>query len=135
MSDEQIDLLDWLAAHPPGAPEAVSSSCEHATGSEDVAPVLLTRAEAHIGPAAWQHLEEQAGHTMATFVEKYVRRPIAEVDQWTPHLFNLGMERTAEGGFVLSLFDQEATHTFEIIRQEDEALATDSGDTSDANSN
>lgn len=40
MSDEQIDLLDWLAAHPPGAPDS-----EDATWAQGVTPILLTRAD------------------------------------------------------------------------------------------
>ena len=44
MSEEQIDLLDWLAAHPPRSPEAAPApDCEPA-GSEPT-PVLLTRAD------------------------------------------------------------------------------------------
>ena len=45
MSEEQIDLLDWLAAHPPGAPESVPSACEDAVEDPGVTPVLLTRAD------------------------------------------------------------------------------------------
>ena len=45
MSDEQIDLLDWLAAHPPDAPDAMPSSGEEAMDNPGVAPVLLTRAD------------------------------------------------------------------------------------------
>ena len=35
--------------------------------------------QAHIGDAAWQHLEEQAGPTIAIFLEKYVRGPLAQL--------------------------------------------------------
>jgi len=35
--------------------------------------------EAHIGPDAWSHLDAKAGPTMATFIEKYVRKPIADL--------------------------------------------------------
>lgn len=45
MSEEQIDLLDWLAAHPPASPEVMPSPGEDATGVQNVAPVLLTRAD------------------------------------------------------------------------------------------
>ncbi len=34
------------------------------------------KGEAYVGPAAWAHLESVAGHTMALFIEKYVRAPI-----------------------------------------------------------
>lgn len=35
--------------------------------------------EVYIGAAAWQHLEELAGETIAVFVEKYVRLPLANL--------------------------------------------------------
>jgi hypothetical protein len=31
---------------------------------------------AHVGAAAWAHLEKEAGKTMATFLDKYVRAPL-----------------------------------------------------------
>ena len=34
---------------------------------------------AYIGQDAWAHLEDEAGTTMAAFIERYVRRPVAEV--------------------------------------------------------
>ena len=45
MSDEQIDLLDWLDAHPLGAPEVVPSAFEDANAAQSVTPVLITRAD------------------------------------------------------------------------------------------
>jgi Uncharacterized conserved protein len=51
MSDDQIDLLDWLEAHPPDAPDTMPSAYEGATGTESMAPVLLTRAD----PASNMH--------------------------------------------------------------------------------
>ena len=32
--------------------------------------------ECHVGPAAWKHLEDMAGATMATFLNRYVHDPI-----------------------------------------------------------
>jgi hypothetical protein len=49
--------------------------------------------EAYIGDTAWQHLEEEAGSTMARFVENYVRRPIAEVDTGSRELLNLSISK------------------------------------------
>ena len=34
---------------------------------------------AYLGDAAWQHLEDEAGATMARFIEKYVRQPIKAI--------------------------------------------------------
>jgi hypothetical protein len=38
--------------------------------------------ECYVGDAAWAHLEEAAGPTMAAFIEKYVRRPVGEVSEF-----------------------------------------------------
>lgn len=38
--------------------------------------------EACIGDAAWCHLEQEAGDTMASFVERYVRVPVASVSSF-----------------------------------------------------
>jgi hypothetical protein len=35
--------------------------------------------ECYVGDDAWNHLEKEAGATMAAFIEKYVRRPVGEV--------------------------------------------------------
>ena len=40
--------------------------------------------EVYIGGEAWQHLDGKAGSTMATFLQKYVRTPIAELLDHTP---------------------------------------------------
>jgi hypothetical protein len=34
------------------------------------------RGAVHVGPAAWNHLDQQAGPSMARFLEKYVREPL-----------------------------------------------------------
>lgn len=81
--------------------------------------------EAHTGDAAWAHLEAQAGPTMATFVEKYVRRPIAEVDRWAADLLNLKIETADDGAFILTLYDQAQNFPWRIGRAVDQALATD----------
>ncbi|MDP1698690.1 MAG: hypothetical protein Q8L45_13055 [Xanthomonadaceae bacterium] len=35
--------------------------------------------DAFIGDEAWRHLEEEAGPTMAAFIERYVHRPVGEI--------------------------------------------------------
>jgi hypothetical protein len=45
--------------------------------------------EAHIGTAAWEYLEARSGPTMATFIEKYVRRPISMIDDHMEELLDL----------------------------------------------
>lgn len=38
--------------------------------------------ECYVGDEAWAHLETAAGPTMASFIEKYVRRPVSEVSEF-----------------------------------------------------
>ena len=40
--------------------------------------------KAYVGPEAWQHLEDQAGETMATFIERYVHDPMQSLLKETP---------------------------------------------------
>jgi hypothetical protein len=51
---------------------------------------LASNGEVHTGDAAWKHLDEMAGATMALFLENYVRGPLnsllAEADQILPDL-------------------------------------------------
>ncbi len=80
--------------------------------------------EAFIGDAAWQHLEQEAGQTMSTFVEKYVRRPIAEVDTWASTLLDLQIKSDQDdSNFIVTLFDKAQEFTWKIPRAEDQALA------------
>lgn len=37
---------------------------------------------AYLGEEAWEHLEEEAGEVMSTFIEKYVRRPIEDISRF-----------------------------------------------------
>lgn len=83
---------------------------------------------AYIGNAAWQHLEAEAGPTMATFVEKYVRRPIAELDEHTTELLDLYV--AAEHGrstFRFRLGAGPSAQEWTVQRSENEALADDAG--------
>lgn len=38
--------------------------------------------DAYVGDAAWNHLEHEAGRTMAQFIERYVRVPVASVSSF-----------------------------------------------------
>jgi hypothetical protein len=90
--------------------------------------------DCYVGDDAWRHLEEEAGETMASFIEKYVRRPIGEVsafensvagDPKRRSLVLLGLATKLEGSLLsISLGDFERR----IERHEDPALATDSGE-------
>ena len=85
----------------------------------------------YIGDAAWAHLEEEAGDIMATFIERYVRKPIAEVSAFEIEadgdpgrkrlkLLDLGV-RMIDGDIVLQVGDHERL----IARVEDAALSDD----------
>lgn len=64
---------------------------------------LAAGGEAHVGDAAWRHLDEQAGATMATFLNKYVRDPLKALLAETP-----GGDLPA---FALSMTESELTVT------------------------
>jgi hypothetical protein len=88
---------------------------------------------AFIGAEAWQHLEEEAGDTMAQFIERYVRRPITEVTSFenynpitlTSNITLLDFNaKLQEGNLLLSL----GTHERKIIRAEDKSLESSDGE-------
>ena len=85
--------------------------------------------EAHIGSVAWEHIEARSGPTMATFVEKYVRVPIASLDQHMVELLDL---RVSAGDdrreFRIELGND---HTWTIARRENPSLAMGSDDDAD----
>ena len=61
---------------------------------------------------------------MATFVEKYVRRPIAEVDKYASDLLSLKIENMDKSTFVVTLFDKAQSFERSVRRSEDPALST-----------
>jgi hypothetical protein len=81
--------------------------------------------EAYLGDAAWRHLEEEAGPTMATFIERYVSRPIHAVSQFSSTtLQDLSVCRIGGGHVQLMLGNNEKV----IVRHEDAALSEDGND-------
>ncbi|MEY4908779.1 MAG: hypothetical protein RL260_2497 [Pseudomonadota bacterium] len=90
--------------------------------------------EAFIGDAAWQHLEDEAGPTMAAFIEKYVRRPVGEVsafeaaidgDPQRRGLVLLDLAATLEGS---ELRIKLGAHERRIERHEDPTLGDNEED-------
>lgn len=85
---------------------------------------------AYLGEAAWQHLEDEAGVTMARFIEKYVREPIRAITSFEN-------EEDARGHKRLNLLPLQASYALDrltfkvgdierrIARHEDPALAAD----------
>ena len=90
--------------------------------------------ECYVGDDAWGHLEEEAGPTMASFIEKYVRRPIDEVsafeslvgeDPLRRSLVLLDLATKLEGS---QLSISIGNFVRRIERHEDPALAADDGE-------
>ncbi len=92
---------------------------------------------AFVGAAAWGHLEDEAGEVMATFIEKYVRRPVAAVtavenaddggeQPGRVRLLDLGA-RLHDGELIFTLGESERR----IPRNEDALLAGDDGNDAD----
>lgn len=82
----------------------------------------------YLGDAAWMHLEQEAGPTMAHLIEKYVRKPVAEVTRLGT-LSNavrlLDLEARCRGNqLVLKL----GTHERRISRQTIDSLWSDTGE-------
>lgn len=87
--------------------------------------------EAYVGEDAWGHLEDEAGPTMASFIERYVRKPVSEISAFETVLANDSARRG------LALLDLAATlngsqlsirlggHTRTIDRDEDPTLSID----------
>lgn len=93
---------------------------------------------AFVGDEAWAHLEAEAGAVMATFIDKYVRRPVAAITAF--EVAGGGAERPNR----VRLLDLEARvnngelifkigeHERRISRHEDASLASDDGEGDEA---
>jgi hypothetical protein len=85
-----------------------------------------------IGDEAWHHLEAEAGPTMATFVENYVRRPLAEIDQFASDLLDLSITQADNKAELQISLTREGVGTVVTIpRDEDQNLSStvEDGDT------
>lgn len=80
-----------------------------------------------IGEEAWQHLEDLAGQTMSTFLEKYVRAPLKDLLDNAPDRDSLPelCIRLNEGKLIISI----AGETLSIERSPIEELATEADST------
>jgi hypothetical protein len=80
--------------------------------------------KAYIGDAAWEHIEQKAGPVMATFVEKYVRRPIAALDQHAIELLDLNVTATSDRSvFIFKLGKGADAYQWSVKRSENQELA------------
>ncbi|MCE5978071.1 hypothetical protein [Pseudomonas sp. JR33AA] len=87
--------------------------------------------EAYVGDAAWEHLECEAGPTMAAFIERYVRRPVdtisafEEVSEGDPSKRNIVLLDLAAKLQGNELTIMLGPHEQRIERHEDQSLADD----------
>jgi hypothetical protein len=79
--------------------------------------------KAYIGNEAWAHLESEAGDTMATFVERYVRRPIAEVDRYAPELLDFMASASPDKRTILFKLGGAGGYEWTIHRADNPDLA------------
>ena len=77
---------------------------------------------AFIGDEAWAHLEDEAGEVMSTFIEKYVRRPIREIDEHSSELLGLSISAVGTTQFSVTLKNDHQEYVWHIPRREDIAL-------------
>jgi hypothetical protein len=81
---------------------------------------------AYIGNDAWHHVKTEAGPTMATFVEVYVRRPIVALDNYASELLDLHIAINRDQSLLhLRLGSGDTSYPWIVHRAEKEALADD----------
>jgi hypothetical protein len=84
---------------------------------------------AYVGDEAWLHLEHEAGPTMATLIEKYVRRPITALDEHTMELLDLYVRADRDrSALYFKIGRGESMHEWTVRRAENPALADDTDD-------
>ena len=82
--------------------------------------------EAHVGAAAWEHIEQRSGPVMATFVEKHVRLPISCMDAHMGELLDLRIAADDQHrSFRIDLGD---AFSWKIARRENPALEEEQSD-------
>ncbi len=89
---------------------------------------------AYIGNDAWQHIENEAGPTMGTFVEKYVRQPISLLDQHAIELLDFhAVVDPSRSVLNLQLGTGTTAYSWSVRRAEQQVLAdtTNEDDTID----
>lgn len=81
---------------------------------------------AFIGGEAWDHIDREAGPIMATFVERYVRKPIAEMDTFSKELLNFTASAAPDGSELrFEVGTGSEAHKWAIQRREDLPIPSD----------
>jgi hypothetical protein len=79
---------------------------------------------AFVGDEAWLHLEQEAGPTMATLIEKYVRRPISMLDEHVMELLDMCVSAESDRSALhFKVGRGQAAHAWTVRRAENPALA------------
>ena len=79
---------------------------------------------AYVGDEAWLHLEQEAGPTMATLIEKYVRRPITMLDEHAMELLDLCVSTERDRSALhFKVGRGKSAHAWTVRRAENPALA------------
>lgn len=82
---------------------------------------------AYIGDDAWQHLEDESGPIMATFIERYVRRPIKAIDNYAIELLQLCVSSDPHGAVIhFCLKNETYKYNWKIKRGESQFLDNES---------
>ena len=68
------------------------------------------RGHTYIGEAAWGHLDEAAGETMAVFLENYVRQPMTEMLASTPSQLPDISFRMSDTAFLLEVEEERVEY-------------------------
>jgi hypothetical protein len=82
---------------------------------------LQAKGDVYLGDEAWGHLENAAGAVMATFLDKYVRQPIADILKSSADKLPDFTMRSSPGVISLTIGDE----TLVIQRRENPSLATE----------
>jgi hypothetical protein len=91
--------------------------------SDLVSAFEAQRGETYIGSAAWRHLEEEAGATMARFLETYVRQPLKELLNQVPQALPELVLKMNEGRITFVVGGQEL-----VIRRASDSESQDDRD-------
>ncbi len=86
------------------------------------------RGEAFVGKAAWEHLDELAGPTMAMFLERYVRAPIDDLIRSAPDPLPDLLARISPDRILLTVGDETMTIRRSVdvdLQSESDALPPD----------
>jgi hypothetical protein len=81
-----------------------------------------------VGDDAWAHLESRAGGTMARFLERYVRKPLATAALGSSEPLDLQLHKKADKAVVITLSNTARSFERTVVRAPDPTLEDDPGE-------